>query len=202
MLNLTAIFGRSLLSPCLVSLVRLVLTATRSASRLTNLMMRSYLHDELDNNIDTQHDNIGISTSFVDTDRSSIDVPIGAHLVSPRKFYLHHGIYLGGGNVAHYSGFSSSFRPGPVEVTNIGKFSNGRSVWVFHECCEFTNDEIASRARSRIGECEYKIFSNNCEHFCNWCIRGESRSTQVTDYLHRPLRFLTFIAALESYFIA
>ncbi|VVM35570.1 hypothetical protein PS676_00003 [Pseudomonas fluorescens] len=202
MLNLTAVFGRNLLSPKAVSLVRLVLTATRSTRDLTNLMKRSYLQGEPATNIDTDHELFGTSTSFVDIDGSSIDVPIGAHLVSPRKFYLHHGIYLGNGNVAHYSGFSSSFRPGPVEVTNIRKFANGRPVWIFHEQGEFTDNEIVNRARSRIGECEYKIFSNNCEHFCNWCIRGENRSTQVTEYFHCPFRFLTFVAALDSCFIA
>jgi len=202
MLNLTAVFGRNLLSPKAVSLVRVVLTATRSTRDLTNLMKRSYLQGESASNIDTDDELLGISTYFVDIGRSSIDVPIGAHLVSPRKFYLHHGIYLGSGNVAHYSGFSSSFRSGPVEVTNIGNFANGRPVWVFHERGEFTNDEIANRARSRIGECKYKIFSNNCEHFCNWCIRGENRSAQITEYLHCPLRFLTFVAALDSCLIA
>lgn len=202
MFNLTAVFGRNLLLPKAVSLARAVFTATRSTRDLTNLMKRGYLQGESANNSDSDVKLLGVSTCRVDIGRSSIDVSIGAHLVSPRKFYLHHGIYLGSGNVAHYSGFSSSFRPGPVVVTSIGNFANGRPVWVFHERGEFTNDEIANRARSRIGECKYKILSNNCEHFCNWCIHGENRSTQVTECLHYPLRFLTFVAALDSRVIA
>jgi hypothetical protein len=35
------------------------------------------------------------------------------------------------------------------------------------------------RARSRLGERHYHLLRNNCEHFCNWCQLGESRSEQV-----------------------
>lgn len=30
-------------------------------------------------------------------------IPLGAHLVSPRKRYRHHGIYVGNGRVIHYA---------------------------------------------------------------------------------------------------
>lgn len=36
-----------------------------------------------------------------------------------------------------------------------------------------------ARARSRLGESRYSLVFNNCEHFVNWCIEGESRSQQV-----------------------
>jgi hypothetical protein len=35
------------------------------------------------------------------------------------------------------------------------------------------------RARSRLGENRYDIFRNNCEHFCEWCLSGVSRSRQL-----------------------
>jgi hypothetical protein len=37
------------------------------------------------------------------------------------------------------------------------------------------------RARSRLGEDRYRFLSNNCEHFCEWCIAGSSRSTQIEE---------------------
>jgi Lecithin retinol acyltransferase len=38
----------------------------------------------------------------------------GAHLTSPRRGYLHHGIYVGAGRVIHYGGFNRPFRRGPI----------------------------------------------------------------------------------------
>ena len=43
------------------------------------------------------------------------------------------------------------------------------------------------RARSRLGENRYRFFSNNCEHFSEWCVNGEHRSPQV-ERLLAPLR--------------
>ena len=38
---------------------------------------------------------------------------------------------------------------------------------------------MIQRARSRIGESRYRLLTNNCEHFCEWCLNGEQRSYQV-----------------------
>jgi hypothetical protein len=40
--------------------------------------------------------------------------PLGSHLVTPRRGYLHHGIYIGGCKVVHYSGPAHGLRGGPV----------------------------------------------------------------------------------------
>ncbi|MNK82105.1 NC domain protein [compost metagenome] len=134
--------------------------------------------------------------------RDSDRLSAGSHLVSPRKFYVHHGIYLGDGKVAHYSGLSASLQAGPIEVTDLDRFGNGSSIWVHQEQCAFSSDEIIVRAMSRVGESEYKILSNNCEHFCNWCINGNSYSAQVTEYLHRPLRLVRMLFSSKTGLIA
>ena len=126
----------------------------------------------------------------------------GSHLMSPRKFYVHHGIYLGDGKVAHYSGLSASLQAGPIEVTDLDRFGNGSSIWVDQEQCAFSSDEIIVRAMSRVGESQYKILSNNCEHFCNWCINGNSYSAQVTEYLHRPFRLVRILFSSKTGLIA
>lgn len=102
------------------------------------------------------------------------NLPIGSHLLSSRRFYIHHGIYLGNGDVAHYSGFSGSLKPGPIEVTDLEGFAHGKGIWVVEEQGGFSMDEIVVRARSRLGENRYGVLFNNCEHFCRWCIRGDS----------------------------
>jgi hypothetical protein len=36
----------------------------------------------------------------------------------------------------------------------------------------------------RLGEQDYNLLFNNCEHFAHWCKTGRHRSTQVEDWLH------------------
>lgn len=110
----------------------------------------------------------------------SDDLPLGAHLVSQRRGYLHHGVYAGNGRVIHYGGFSRMFRSEPVEEVSLDEFTLGRGLkvkaWV---APTFTGADVVERARSRIGENRYRLFSNNCEHFTEWCIGGKSRSRQI-----------------------
>jgi hypothetical protein len=36
----------------------------------------------------------------------------------------------------------------------------------------------------RLGEQNYNLLFNNCEHFAHWCKTGRHRSSQVEDWLH------------------
>ena len=51
--------------------------------------------------------------------------------------------------------------------------------------------ETVARARARLGESGYNLIHNNCEHFVNECVFGESRCTQEEDvrsrWLNRPI---------------
>lgn len=104
----------------------------------------------------------------------------GAHLVTPRWGYSHHGIYAGEGRVIHYAGLSRSFRRGPVEEIPLERFARGRGYAVKpHAAPQYAGDAAVKRARLRLGENRYRFWSNNCEHFVEWCISGASRSAQV-----------------------
>ena len=48
----------------------------------------------------------------------------------------------------------------------------------------YTPEETVQRAKSRLGETNYKILTNNCEHFVIWCKTGVNESMQVTGMLH------------------
>jgi Lecithin retinol acyltransferase len=61
---------------------------------------------------------------------------------------------------------------------------------VNHLESHYSPEEIVRRARSRLGESDYRLLTNNCEHFCNWCLSGVSRSAQVKGRLQLPLRLL------------
>ena len=112
---------------------------------------------------------------------------LGAHLVTPRFGYAHHGIYIGNGKVVHYAGLSRALLlRGPVEEVSLDEFASGREVWIkLRPLPRFAPDEIVTRARSRLGEDRYRLTSNNCEHFCEWCLSGESRSEQVERFVER-----------------
>lgn len=43
----------------------------------------------------------------------------------------------------------------------------------------YTGEKAVKRAREKIGEDKYHLFSNNCECFVNWVITGEEVSEQV-----------------------
>lgn len=104
----------------------------------------------------------------------------GTHLVTSRRGYTHHGIYVGHGMVVHYAGLSRLLQSGPVEEVTMRQFSMGRPVRIAGQCESlYSLQEIVRRARSRLGENKYHVLKNNCEHFCNWCITGRSRSIQV-----------------------
>jgi hypothetical protein len=116
---------------------------------------------------------------------------MASHIVTLRSGYLHHGIYVGGGQVVHYSGFAHRLRRGPVEEVSLARFGRGGPIWVKStRPAEFDAREVIARARSRIGEDCYRLLTNNCEHFSEWCLHGESRSYQVEAWLARPARML------------
>jgi len=116
---------------------------------------------------------------------------LGAHLTTSRRGYAHHGMYVGHGRVVHYSGFSGFWQCGPVEEVSLSRFAVGCPVQIVdHDRTPYSPEEIVRRARSRIGENDYRLLTNNCEHFCNWCLCGVSRSAQVERRWQLPFRAL------------
>jgi hypothetical protein len=107
--------------------------------------------------------------------------------VTPRRWYTHHGIYVGAGQVVHYQGLSSSLRRGPVAKVSLAEFANGHPVRLHGEAnAAYSGIEVVARACSRLGEDAYDVLRNNCEHFCSWCLIGAARSQQVERLLSNP----------------
>ncbi len=121
------------------------------------------------------------------TARRDLHFPLGAHIVTPRRWYTHHGIYVGAGQVVHYQGLSSSLRRGPVAKVSLAEFAHGHPVRVHGEAdVAYSGIEVVARACSRLGEDAYDVLRNNCEHFCSWCLIGAARSPQVERLLSSP----------------
>ena len=143
-----------------------------------------------------------------DLQPAETEYALGAHLVSRRAGYSHHGIYVGNGNVVHYAGFCTTLHRGPVEEVSLERFAAGHGIDVIDEPnARYAGLEAVQRARSRLGENHYRLLTNNCEHFCTWCLEGAGRSEQVRACVRHPavaMRAMTgmyraFIAARRQY---
>lgn len=112
--------------------------------------------------------------------------PLAAHLVTPRRGYIHHGLYVGHGRIIHYAGLVGFLRRGAVEEVSLEEFARGRPIGVRADSNpRFDREDVVLRARARLGENRYHILRNNCEHFCEWCLSGVSRSRQLETLLGR-----------------
>ena len=105
---------------------------------------------------------------------------VGEHLISPRGGYAHHGIGDDQGGVLHYAGFSEAPSGAPVVRGTFQEFSQGNKVFVQpHKIRKYSLLDSVKRGEQRLGEANYDLPSNNCEHFVNWCIDGKVKSRQV-----------------------
>jgi hypothetical protein len=105
---------------------------------------------------------------------------VGEHLISPRPGYAHHGIGDDQGGVLHYAGFSEAPTGAPVVRGTFHEFSQGCKVFVQpHKVRKYSLLDSVKRGEQRLGEANYDLPSNNCEHFVNWCIDGKVKSKQV-----------------------
>lgn len=120
---------------------------------------------------------------------------LGDHLFYYRvgAAYSHHGICCGDGTVVHYESslwlkLRSSVMPHvmlqPHVVPRIcrvewSEFALGSEVFVRPYEQSDSPENVLSRAISRLGEADYDLFDNNCEHFAVWCKTGRAISSQV-----------------------
>ena len=98
-----------------------------------------------------------------------------------RGLYTHHGIDIGDGTVVHFSGEPLKKIPAEVRRDPLEAFTQGARVRVVrhrrHRPLE--EDAVVSRALARIGERDYTVWGNNCEHFATYCKTGKAHSGQV-----------------------
>ncbi len=106
----------------------------------------------------------------------------GQHLVIKKAAgsYTHHGLGLGNGRVIHYSGLADDLSgDGVVEELSLDDFAKGKEITIkYHEERIFNAEDASLRARLRLGEAQYHVLHNNCEHLVEWCINGIHFSQQ------------------------
>ncbi|PZO57480.1 MAG: hypothetical protein DCF15_07035 [Phormidesmis priestleyi] len=92
--------------------------------------------------------------------------------------YEHHGIDCGDGTIIHYSKVGEA----RIAQTSRDTFARGNAIYTKPQPTAFIADDVVARATSRLGEREYDLFFNNCEHFANWCKTGRSECKQINEF--------------------
>lgn len=101
----------------------------------------------------------------------------------------HYGVFVSDNEVIQF-GLAPALRPGQKDAdvtvlsTNLTAFRNGTpsETAVFdpeETAAHPTPAEAVATARSRLGEGNYHIIYNNCEHFVYECVTGKHYSEQV-----------------------
>lgn len=113
----------------------------------------------------------------------------GDHISYGCGTHSHHGIYCGDISykdrlykevVIHFEG---KHKRGQIRGLAYHKFAQDREIYVLpyrKEVC-FAPETVIRRAINRLGEPDYNLFGNNCEHFAHWCKTGKSTSDQVNN---------------------
>lgn len=127
----------------------------------------------------------------------------GLHLMVSRDLYTHHGIYIGDNQVIHYAGFAEAFKKGAIEQTSLESFIGGVDNFKIVNYPSYQNiyapEEIVHRAKSCLGEDDYNLLFNNCEHFACWCVTGKARSEQVQEIMRYTTNAVFSYYAFQKY---
>lgn len=105
------------------------------------------------------------------------------HLIVRRRGYTHHAVDLGDGYVVQYGRGVADAARASVQITPRATFAKGRPIEQGTSPCAFPPEDVVRRALSRVGEREYHLLWNNCEHFVTWCRSGRRVSRQTERFV-------------------
>ena len=97
---------------------------------------------------------------------------MGDHIYTDYGRCFHHGIYCGDDEVIHYVNGKR------IDKTQLCKFAKKQRIHIKRHRKSFSQTRVVKRAKRRLGERNYNLAFNNCEHFANWCKTGKSRCKQ------------------------
>jgi hypothetical protein len=92
--------------------------------------------------------------------------------------YEHHGIDCGDGSFIHYSKIGEA----TIARSSREEFGRGTPIYIKDQPTAFIPTVVIERAESRLGERQYDLFFNNCEHFANWCKTGRNECAQLNEF--------------------
>lgn len=115
-----------------------------------------------------------------------------------RGLYFHYGIYIDDKNVVQFgtvSGVEVSPENARVIITTLDVFLKGQVLEIREYSSEEQKkkrkpEEVVNYAMAHLGEAGYDLINNNCEHFANRCVFGESYSEQVDNIMALLRRYV------------
>lgn len=115
---------------------------------------------------------------------------LGAHVITRRVGYTHHGLYVGDGKVLEY------IKDKGVITVTLDTFTQGHELFIReHKNARYQGKEAVRRGMMRLGEQHYNLLTRNCEHFVNWCIDGVESSRQIDNLI---LTIIPFYALFQK----
>ncbi len=112
-------------------------------------------------------------TKVVYKDSQGIELIGGEYLIFDRSMYSHAAIYVGNGRVIHFSGEPSGGKESAaIREDLLEDVVNGCYFKVYRSpATELERNTVIDRARHEKDNQTkpYKLFSNNCQHFCSRC---------------------------------
>jgi hypothetical protein len=95
--------------------------------------------------------------------------------------YEHYGIYIGDNKVIQYSSTDKTITNAEISIGDMDtSFPTGKYfVLDFGNNAKYSSDDTVKRAQSRLGEKNYNLLTNNCEHFAVWCKTNNAESYQI-----------------------
>jgi hypothetical protein len=116
----------------------------------------------------------------------------GDHLSRPIQYTrgraTHHGIYVGNGNVIHFTKTMMK-QDAVIAMTSFEEFMDNFPeddlILVEYEGPTLSSRRAVRKAIELLHTKEYNLMHNNCEHFVTECITGEKKSQQAIDAFNR-----------------
>ncbi len=124
-----------------------------------------------------------------------VDPIPGDHIRVKVNGYYHHGIYIGNDEVVEFGHPFDMYQDHSeirVIKSKVEEFLNGG----FLEVRQYSKKELKTKfsyektielALDKLGEGDYNLLYNNCEHFANFCVFGIKESKQVEN-IHEKIR--------------
>ena len=116
---------------------------------------------------------------------------IGDHIKTKIDNVFHHGIFISDDEVIHFCSnekFSILSNDLEIQATTLAVFAQENKVEIVEHDNKYEPCKIAEIAKSKIGNRDYDIIFNNCEHFVNSCICGEKESQTMNTLKERGLK--------------
>lgn len=124
----------------------------------------------------------------------------GAHIRVRMSDFYHHGIYIGDDEVVQFGLPSDVYSDASkirVMRSPLKDFCGTASFFEVYcyskkeKKLKRADDDIVKTALSKVGEGNYNIINNNCEHFASFCVFGKSSSPQIDQIYSDVAKFLS-----------